>query len=89
MLCIRQWSNAESPKQGSKRFVQLYYEDDPICPSRYLFIYLGAKVIRAFPSASVCVGGASNTLQYFVYISISKYTTWGRIAGPTIRVAKV
>ena len=26
--------NDESPKQGSKRF-KLYYNDDPLCPSRY------------------------------------------------------
>ena len=46
MLCWRAGSgvgkyNVESPKQGSKR-VQLYYADDPLCPSRYciLFIYV-------------------------------------------------
>ena len=31
--------NAESPKTGQQK-VQLYYEDDPVCPSRYIMTYL-------------------------------------------------
>ena len=54
MLCLRRWSDAgpagrvrcwlvqcREPKTGQQK-VQLYYEDDPLCPSSYciLFIYV-------------------------------------------------
>ena len=51
MLCVRWWSDAglagrnscwqvrQEPKTGQQK-VQLYYQDDPVCPSRYIMTYL-------------------------------------------------
>ena len=57
MLCVRRWSDAgpagrvrcwlvhcPEPKIGQQK-VQLYYEDDPLCPSSYcvFFIFDGER----------------------------------------------
>ena len=71
MLCVRWWSNgkfnAESPKQGMQQKVELYYKDDPLCPSRFI-IYLCPNCMDLFLPLSPPPSPKYSTQNFLQYI---------------------
>ena len=73
MLCVRRWSDAgpvgrvicwlvrcREPNTGQQK-VQLYYEDDPLCPSKYCYLSMEranlSMTLKGNNSILLIVGG--------------------------------
>ena len=70
MLCVQRWSDVEPSgivrcwqvkcREPKTKRVQLYYEVDPLCPSRYI-IYLQGKAVRRRVDQSAVTAAAQVT----------------------------
>ena len=84
MLCVRRWSAAgpagrlrcwlvhcRELKTGQEK-VQLYYEDDPLCPSSYIIYPCTTHTQRAVTPSSVARTGVTKTLTHQTYLNYLK-----------------